>query len=218
MVLDDKGKPQPTGEFETLEADSPGAGAGPGRRPVAARRRAGAWSERRRGAGRPPDPDDRPPGPVRRRRHGAGRAQRHGGRGPRQEGGAPHRRLAARHAAARGHRKHAPGHLRAPEHLVLQRRTQDPAPAAGPGPAHQQLRRGAGRPDRGQRAVRGAPLPELRQLLRVRQLLRRVPRQRGHQARVPGKRFQFNYDYCKGCGLCAAECPCGAIDMVPELV
>ena len=32
----------------------------------------------------------------------------------------------------------------------------------------------------------------------------------------PGKRFQFNYDYCKGCGLCAAECPCGAINMVPE--
>jgi 2-oxoacid:acceptor oxidoreductase delta subunit (pyruvate/2-ketoisovalerate family) len=32
----------------------------------------------------------------------------------------------------------------------------------------------------------------------------------------PGKRFQFNYDYCKGCGLCVAECPCGAIKMVPE--
>jgi 2-oxoacid:acceptor oxidoreductase delta subunit (pyruvate/2-ketoisovalerate family) len=32
----------------------------------------------------------------------------------------------------------------------------------------------------------------------------------------PGQRFEFNYDYCKGCGLCAAECPCGAIDMVPE--
>jgi 2-oxoacid:acceptor oxidoreductase delta subunit (pyruvate/2-ketoisovalerate family) len=32
----------------------------------------------------------------------------------------------------------------------------------------------------------------------------------------PGKRFQFNYDYCKGCGICAAECPCGAIRMVPE--
>jgi 2-oxoacid:acceptor oxidoreductase delta subunit (pyruvate/2-ketoisovalerate family) len=31
-----------------------------------------------------------------------------------------------------------------------------------------------------------------------------------------GKRFAFNYDYCKGCGICAAECPCGAIDMVPE--
>ncbi|MDH4325552.1 MAG: NAD(P)-binding protein [Betaproteobacteria bacterium] len=32
----------------------------------------------------------------------------------------------------------------------------------------------------------------------------------------PGKRFQFNFDYCKGCGICVAECPCGAIKMVPE--
>jgi len=32
----------------------------------------------------------------------------------------------------------------------------------------------------------------------------------------PGNRFQFNYDYCKGCGMCVAECPCGAIEMVPE--
>lgn len=32
----------------------------------------------------------------------------------------------------------------------------------------------------------------------------------------PGQRFEFNYDYCKGCGICAAECPCGAVDMVPE--
>ena len=34
----------------------------------------------------------------------------------------------------------------------------------------------------------------------------------------PGKRFEFNFDYCKGCGLCAAECPCGAIQMVPEKI
>ena len=33
-----------------------------------------------------------------------------------------------------------------------------------------------------------------------------------------GKRFQFNLDYCKGCGICAKECPCGAIDMIPEVV
>ena len=32
----------------------------------------------------------------------------------------------------------------------------------------------------------------------------------------PGKRFQFNYDYCKGCGICATECPCGAIRTVAE--
>ena len=34
----------------------------------------------------------------------------------------------------------------------------------------------------------------------------------------PGKRFEFNYDYCKGCGMCAAECPCGAIKMEPETI
>ncbi|MBT3400393.1 MAG: NAD(P)-binding protein [Rhodospirillaceae bacterium] len=33
-----------------------------------------------------------------------------------------------------------------------------------------------------------------------------------------GKRFKFNYDFCKGCGLCATECPCGAIEMVPEAI
>ena len=32
----------------------------------------------------------------------------------------------------------------------------------------------------------------------------------------PGKRFRFNYDYCKGCGVCVAECPCGAIRMEAE--
>jgi NADPH-dependent glutamate synthase beta subunit-like oxidoreductase len=32
----------------------------------------------------------------------------------------------------------------------------------------------------------------------------------------PGRRFEFKYDYCKGCGMCVAECPCGAIEMVPE--
>lgn len=31
-----------------------------------------------------------------------------------------------------------------------------------------------------------------------------------------GHRFVINDDYCKGCGLCAEECPCGAIDMIRE--
>ena len=34
----------------------------------------------------------------------------------------------------------------------------------------------------------------------------------------PGKRFEFNYEYCKGCGVCAEECPCGAIEMRPEMI
>jgi 2-oxoacid:acceptor oxidoreductase delta subunit (pyruvate/2-ketoisovalerate family) len=31
-----------------------------------------------------------------------------------------------------------------------------------------------------------------------------------------GLKFEFDYDYCKGCGICAAECPSGSILMVPE--
>ena len=34
----------------------------------------------------------------------------------------------------------------------------------------------------------------------------------------PGKGFSFDYDYCKGCGVCAQECPCGAIAMVAEAI
>jgi Pyruvate/2-oxoacid:ferredoxin oxidoreductase delta subunit len=29
--------------------------------------------------------------------------------------------------------------------------------------------------------------------------------------------YAIDYDYCKGCGLCVAECPCGAIVMEPEI-
>jgi len=36
--------------------------------------------------------------------------------------------------------------------------------------------------------------------------------------RGPGKRYEFNYDYCKGCGICASECPCGAIAMASETI
>ena len=32
----------------------------------------------------------------------------------------------------------------------------------------------------------------------------------------PGELYEIDLDYCKGCGLCVAECPSGAIQMVPE--
>lgn len=32
----------------------------------------------------------------------------------------------------------------------------------------------------------------------------------------PGLRYEFDYELCRGCGLCASECPCGAIEMLAE--
>ena len=32
----------------------------------------------------------------------------------------------------------------------------------------------------------------------------------------PGKGYRFDLEYCKGCGICVEECPCGAIEMRPE--
>jgi 2-oxoacid:acceptor oxidoreductase delta subunit (pyruvate/2-ketoisovalerate family) len=34
----------------------------------------------------------------------------------------------------------------------------------------------------------------------------------------PGERYAIDYDYCKGCGICVAECPSGAIQMIPEQI
>jgi 2-oxoacid:acceptor oxidoreductase delta subunit (pyruvate/2-ketoisovalerate family) len=34
--------------------------------------------------------------------------------------------------------------------------------------------------------------------------------------RKVGDHYEIDYDYCKGCGLCVAECPSGAIEMLPE--
>jgi 2-oxoacid:acceptor oxidoreductase delta subunit (pyruvate/2-ketoisovalerate family) len=33
-----------------------------------------------------------------------------------------------------------------------------------------------------------------------------------------GRMYAFDYDFCKGCGICVAECPSGAIEMVPETI
>jgi NADPH-dependent glutamate synthase beta subunit-like oxidoreductase len=30
--------------------------------------------------------------------------------------------------------------------------------------------------------------------------------------------YEIDLDFCKGCGICVAECPCGAIEMAPETI
>jgi 2-oxoacid:acceptor oxidoreductase delta subunit (pyruvate/2-ketoisovalerate family) len=82
--------------------------------------------------------------------------------------------------------------------------------------ARQQLRRGAGRPDEDN------ALFEARRCLSCGNCFEcdncyGVCPDNAVIKLGPGKRFEFNYDYCKGCGICVAECPCGAIEMVPEL-
>jgi len=32
----------------------------------------------------------------------------------------------------------------------------------------------------------------------------------------PGKRYAFDFDRCTGCGICFEQCPCHAIDMTPD--
>jgi NADPH-dependent glutamate synthase beta subunit-like oxidoreductase len=39
---------------------------------------------------------------------------------------------------------------------------------------------------------------------------------KGASAKGAKNGLMFDYDYCKGCGLCAQECPCGCIHMIPE--
>jgi 2-oxoacid:acceptor oxidoreductase delta subunit (pyruvate/2-ketoisovalerate family) len=35
-------------------------------------------------------------------------------------------------------------------------------------------------------------------------------------AKLSDGTYEIDYDYCKGCGICVTECPCGAIEMEPE--
>ena len=94
MELDEKGRPQPTGQFETLEADAVVLALGQDTDSDLPAARAGhrvQGGRNRRGRARH---DDRPCGRVRRRRHGAERAHRHGRGRSRQDGGEAHRRLA----------------------------------------------------------------------------------------------------------------------------
>ena len=180
MALDAKGFPQPTGEFETLEADSLVLALGQ-------------------------DVDlsllDGVPGlDIKDGTVQVGRNMMTGYAGIFAGGdmvpsertvtvGVGHGKKAARHIHAwLSGDTYAPAakararDVRHAQPLVFQRCAQDDAPIARARPPHLHVRRGRRRSHRRQRAVRGASLPVLRQLLRVRQLLRGVPRQRGDQA------------------------------------
>ena len=135
---------------------------------------------------------------------------------PRQEGRAPHRRLAARHAARAGAQARA-WRPSSAQPLVLQRRAARPCARSSTSPAA----RAASTRCRAASTEDNA-LFEARRCLSAAATASSAttatacaPTTRSIKL-GPGKRFEFNYDYCKGCGVCVAECPCGAIEMVPE--
>ena len=144
-----------------------------------------------------PDHDDRPSRHLRRRRHGARRAHGHGrpsatASGPRAAStpGCDHRTrrstapppARSRRAGRRFERLNTWYYADAPASVRPQ------LEAARRITTFDEVDR---RPRRDDRALRGAPLPVLRQLLRVRQLLRRLPGQRRGQAR-PRQRYEID--------------------------
>ena len=181
MQLDDKGFPQPTGEFETLEADSlvlalgqdvdlslldgvPGLEIKDGTVQVARNMMTGHDGIF---AGGDMVPSERTVTVA-----------------------VGHGKKAARHIDAwlrgdgvRAGGKARAGELRQAERLVLRRRAEDGAADDRRAAPAKHVRGSAGRARRNQRALRGAAVSLLRQLLRVRQLLRRLPGQCGDQAR-----------------------------------
>ena len=105
--------------------------------------------------------------------------------------------------------------LRPAQPLVLRRPRPAPAAGARPGHADQGLRGGCRRALRAGGALRGRTVPVLRQLLRVRRLLRVVP----EDAIIKlgkGLRYEFDYAKCTGCGTCYRQCPVHAIELVAE--
>jgi pyruvate ferredoxin oxidoreductase delta subunit len=43
-----------------------------------------------------------------------------------------------------------------------------------------------------------------------------APRKKKVEGAMYTHYFDFNFQFCKGCGICAAECPTGAIVMIEE--
>jgi Dihydroprymidine dehydrogenase domain II, 4Fe-4S cluster len=100
-------------------------------------------------------------------------------RSPTSTARSPSRRCGSTRAASRN----LPGSsTNSPRTEVLLGRARDDPAGARAGTPHVHLRRGGRRIGQVDRAVRGTPVHVLRQLFRVRQLLRHVPRQRDHQA------------------------------------
>ena len=188
-----------------------------GRRPVAARRRArsGRHRRRRRGGWRH---DDRPARRLRGRRHGARRALGDRRHRSRPDGRPAHRRVATRRAGGRRRRRARADRVRPAQPVVLQRRAAHRRARGSSSPA---ARRPSTRSSGGLDAE--TALFEARRCLSCGNCFEcdncyGVCPDNAVLKLGPGARYAIDFDYCKGCGICVAECPCGAIEMHPETI
>jgi 2-oxoacid:acceptor oxidoreductase delta subunit (pyruvate/2-ketoisovalerate family) len=154
------------------------------------------------------------PGRLRRRRHGARRPHGHRGRGPRQEGGPAHRRVPARGVL----RARAPAPPADCDRLNTWNYSDAPASVR---PQLALARRVSTFDEVKQGLDESTALFEARRCMSCGNCFEcdncyGVCPDNAITKLGPGKGFEIDLDYCKGCGLCAAECPSGAIDMVPE--
>ena len=107
------------------------------------------------------------------------------------------------------------GHPGAPQHLVLRRRARTRFVPASTRPAALYLRRGRRGLDE------STALFEARRCLSCGNCFQcdncfGVCPDNAVMKVDEAHGYLFDYDFCKGCGLCVQECPCGAIEMVPE--
>ena len=213
MRLDDSGFPQPTGEFEELAADSVvlAIGQDVDRSVVDETDGVELVNGSRPGRARH---DDRPRWGLRRRRRRRHGPNRNGGGRSRQACGAAHRRVAsrcrerppARPDLASASRLHpwyysdAPATMR--PHLDAARRTS----------TFDEVVQGL---DEDTALFEARRCMSCGNCFECDNCFGMCP----DNAVIklgPGRRYEIDLDYCKGCGVCAAECPCGAITMVPE--
>ncbi len=144
------------------------------------------------------------------------RAERDGRHRPRQAGRAPASTPGCAASGLAEPRRQRGRELRSPEHVVLRGCPRHRAPAAG------------GRPPRGRTSTRCSS--DWMRRTRCSRPAAACPAATASSATTatgsapttPSSssrrraRYEIDYDYCKGCGICGEECPCGAIRMEPE--
>ena len=213
MELDEAGFPQPTGELEELEADSLVLALGQEADVSLLDVVPGVVIDDRVvevDAGL----DDRPSRRLRRRRHRPRRAHRDGRRRTRQAGRTLYRRLAPR-ADARAPARAAARRLSSSSTRGTTRTHRSRAAAPRAGTAAIDLRGGRRRSRRGHGSSRRAAACRAATASTATTASGSAPTTQCSRS-TTRSRYAIDYDYCKGCGICAAECPCGAIAMVDE--